>query len=146
MSRLLRPQDVPCAAQLEVLHADPEARPQVAHLLQGLESLARDVAQGLVPLDQQVAVGLLVPAAHAAAQLVQLRQAEVVGVLDQDRPRRRDVHAVLDDGRRHEDIGLAAGERLHHRPQLLGRHLAVSHGEGRAWHEPRQAAGHRVDG
>ena len=59
-------------------------------------------------LIQQDAVGLVRAAADAAAQLVQLRQAEPLGVLDDHDRRVRHVDADLDDRRRHEDVELAA--------------------------------------
>lgn len=109
---LFRAQHVAGAADLEVLHADREARAQLVHLLERLQALARDVAQGLVFLDQEVAVRLVAPAPDAAAQLVQLRQAEVVGVVHDDRAGRGDVEAGLDDRRRDEHVDVAAREGL----------------------------------
>ena len=59
-------------------------------------------------LIQQDAVRLVRAAADAAAQLVQLRQAEALGVLDHHHRRVRHVDADLDDRRRDEDVELAA--------------------------------------
>ena len=61
----------------------------------------------LRPRDEQ-AVRLLRPAPDAAAQLVKLREAEAVGLLDDHHGRVRDVHADLDHRRRDEDVELAA--------------------------------------
>ena len=64
-------------------------------------------------------------AADPAAQLVQLRQAEALGVLDHHQRGVRHVDADLDHrgGDQHRD--LAAGEERHHRRLLGRRHAAV---------------------
>ena len=67
------------------------------------------------------------PAAHAAAQLVQGGQAEVVGVEDRHDRRVGHVHAHLHDGGRHEHVRLPAREGLHRRV-LLGLVHAPVHG------------------
>ena len=61
----------------------------------------------LRPRDEQ-AVRLLGAAADAAAQLVQLREPEAVGLLDDHHRRVRDVDADLDHRRRDEHVELAA--------------------------------------
>jgi hypothetical protein len=57
--------------------------------------------------------------------LVELRQAQRVGALDDQRVRLRDVDARLDDRRRHEDVGIAAQERVHLLLELTLAHLPV---------------------
>ena len=83
---------------------------------------ARVLAQGLEPLEpalgrlgrlEQEAVRLVGAATDPAAQLVQLGEAEAVGVLDDDRRRVRDVDAHLDHGRRDQHLRLARREGLH---------------------------------
>ena len=93
------------AADLEVLLGELEAVRRRHHRL---EPLARALGQLLLrPRDEQ-AVRLLAPAPDAAAQLVQLREAEAVGLLDDHDRRVRDVDADLDHGRGDEDVELAA--------------------------------------
>ena len=60
--------------------------------------------------DQQVGIGAAVRAAHAAAQLVELGEPEAVGAVDQNRVAQRDVEAVLDDGRGHQNVGFVMHE------------------------------------
>ena len=67
------------AADLEVVHREVEARAELLHLLDRLQPLRGLLGQALDVGHQQVGVGLVVRAADAAAQLVQLRQAELVG-------------------------------------------------------------------
>ena len=54
-------------------------------------------------------------APDAAAELVELREAEAVGVLDDHHRRVRHVDADLDHGRGDEHVELAGAERGHHR-------------------------------
>ena len=65
-----------------------------------------DVGQRL--LEQQHARALVGAAADAAAQLVQLREAEPLGVLDDHDRRVRHVDADFDDRRRDEHVDVAA--------------------------------------
>ena len=69
------------------------------------------------PRDEQ-AVRLLRPAPDPAAELVELREAEAVGLLHDHDRRVRDVDADLDHGRRDEDVQLARLEARHHAPPL----------------------------
>jgi hypothetical protein len=64
-----------------------------------------------VPRQQQVGVGLVLAAAHAPAQLVQVRHAEPVGLVDQDRVGVGDVHAAFDDRRAQQHVELARTKR-----------------------------------
>ena len=66
-----------------------------------------------------------VAAADPAADLVELAQAELVGALDDQRVRLRDVEARLDDRRRDEHVGVAGEERQHLVLELALRHLPV---------------------
>ena len=68
-------------------------------------------------------------AAHAAADLVQLGEAEAVGVLDDEGVDVRDVDAGLDDGGADEDLDLTVRHRLHDVAELLLIHLAVGDGD-----------------
>jgi hypothetical protein len=66
-----------------------------------------------------------VRAADAAAQLVQLGQAEAVGAMDDDGVGARDVDAGFDDGGAHQHVEALAVEIEHHLFQLALGHLAV---------------------
>ena len=66
-------------------------------------------------------------AADPAAQLMQLGDAEPVGVADHHHRRVRHVHADLDHRGGHQHVGLPGHEPGHHRVLLLGRQLAVQH-------------------
>ncbi len=74
---------------------------------------------------KQNAVRLMRAAADAAAQLVQLREPEALGVLDDHDRRVRHVDADFDDGRRDEDVELPARKGLHDPVLVVRLHAAV---------------------
>ena len=142
---LLRPQEVAGAADLHVAHGDVEARPEVGELLDGAQAQARLAGQALAPGHQQVGVGALLRAADAAADLVELRQAEHVGAVHQDRVHRRDVDAGLDDHGTDEAVELPFQEVEHDPLELARRHLAVGHGEADLGQQLLQVLAEPVD-
>ena len=74
---------------------------------------------------EQNAVGLLATTSNAATQLVQLRQAESLRVLNDHDGGVRDVDANLNHGRRNENIQQAVAKAAHHVISLVRRHPAV---------------------
>ena len=80
-------------------------------------------------------------AAHAAAKLVQVGQAVVVGLVDEDRVGVGNVQAALDDRRRQQDVERWAHEVEHHLLQLVLGHLAVA--DARCGPRARSAAAAR---
>ena len=84
---------------------------------------ARAVVGGGV--GEEHAVALVRAAPHPAAQLMELGQAEEVGLLDHHHRRVRDVHADLDHRRRDQHLHLAGAEAVHDPPPLGHRELAV---------------------
>ena len=103
------PNTSPGPRSSEILLGEREA---VAALGDRLEARPRLVGQRR--LIQQHAVARVGAAADAPAQLVQLRQPEALGVLDDDHRRVRHVDADLDHRRRHQQPQRAGGERVHH--------------------------------
>ena len=83
------------------------------------------------PLVEQQAGRAPRAAPDAAAQLMQLREAETLGVLDHHDRRLRHVDADLDDGGRDQHLGLAALEALHRRVLLRPLHAAVDEADAR---------------
>ena len=69
--------------------------------------------------------GLVLAAADAAAQLVQLREPVPLRALDQHHRRVGDVDAHLDHRGRHQHVGLPGDEAVHRRRLRLRAHLAV---------------------
>ena len=82
-------------------------------LVDGLQALAAGLGQGL--REDQDAGRLVRAAADPPAQLVQLGEAEALGVLDDHQAGVGHVHAHLDHRGGHQHLELAAHEGLHHR-------------------------------
>ena len=119
------------AADLEVVHREVEARAQLLHLLDRVEPLRRLLGQALGVGHHEVGIGLVVRTADAAAQLVQLRQAELVGAAHHDGVGCRHVDAGLDDGRAQQEVVALGHEVAHHALEFALGHLAVGHGDAR---------------
>ena len=71
--------------------------------------------------DEEVGVGALPAAADAAADLVELRQAEVVGAVHDDGVGGGDVEPALDDRGGEQHVELARDEAAHHLLELAPR-------------------------
>ncbi len=96
--------------------------------------------------DEQVAVGASVAASHASAHLVELRQAEGIGPVDEDGVGVGDVQAVFHDGGGDEYLEFLIDKGVHHLFQMAVAHLGVSHGEADVGHEFAEFVGDVVYG
>src|ERR1051325_4640642 len=121
-ARLARAEELAGAAGLEIALGDVEAVARGGEDVQALLLLVRD----------EDAVRLALAAAHAPAQLVQLREAEAVGVDDDHDRGVGNIDAHLDDRRGHEDVDLVALESLHRLFLFRRGHAAVHHGHAAA--------------
>ena len=77
-------------------------------------------------------MGEQIRAADPPADLVQLREAQRVRSLDDQRVRLRDVEAGLDDRRRDENVRVSAQEREHLLLELALAHLPVPDGDAQS--------------
>ena len=116
-ARLARSEELAAAADVEIDLSELEA---VVRAHERLESLDGRLCQVLARTRDQEAVRLLGAAADAAAQLVQLGEAEAVGFLDDHDRRVRHVDADLDHRRRDEHVQVA-GLEARHQLAALGR-------------------------
>ncbi len=80
-----------------------------------------------------------------ASQLVQIRQAEDVRLVDEHRVGSRNVDAVFDDGGRDEDVELLGDKLVDYLFQFALFHLAVAYADPRLGHEPAKPRGCAVD-
>ena len=146
MTALGAAEEVAGAAQLQVAQRDAEPGPEAGVLLEGVEALAGLGVDRLLLRYEEERVALARRAPDAAAQLVQLRDAEVVRPVNEDGVRAGDVEAAFDDGRGEKHVRVAAREAAH----LLGEdrrgHLAVGDLDLRLRNERAQPRGHLVDG
>ena len=122
---LLVAEQVAGAADVEVVRGELEAGAERVERLQHLEPPLGLDGQRLVGRHGEERIGARLRAADAAAQLVELGQAEHVGAMHDQGVGGRDVEAGFDDRRREQDVVLALVEGRHHVLELAGRHLAV---------------------
>ena len=146
MARLLGAQHVAGTAQLEVLHRHGHARAEVVVLRDGREPVVGGLGERLLRVVEEVGVPALAGPAHAAAQLVHLRQSQLVGAVHDERVGVGDVQAGLDDGRTHQHVVLAVPEPADGLLELLLPHLPVRHHDARLGHEVADPRGGGVDG
>ena len=145
VSGLLTAQQVAGPADLEVLHRHLHARTQLGVGGQGRQPIVGGLGQLCLRRVEEVGIGPFPASSHPAAQLVELREAEAVGVVDDQRVRIRDVDAGLDDGRAHEHVVLLLPEVDDDLLEAVFVHLAVGDGDPRLGHEFGEVAGHGFD-
>ena len=126
LSALLIAQKLSGAANLQIVGGQRESGAELLERFQRLEPLDRVGRHGLARRGDQIGIGAVVRSSHAAAQLVDLRQAEAVGAIDDDGVRGRHVDAALDDGRAHEDVESAVIEIEHELLELALAHLSMA--------------------
>ncbi len=118
MAGLLVAEQVAGAAQLEVAHRDLEPGSELGVVGQRRQALRRLGRQRRGAGIQQIRVRPLRRPPHAAPDLVELREAENVGALDDQRVGLRDVDPGLDDRGADQHVCVAAQEREHPTLQL----------------------------
>ncbi len=104
MAVLFCPEKVSRAAQLEVQRRQPEARSQIGKFLERGQAPPGDGRQSILRADQEIRVGAAVRTSHPAAKLVKIGEAERVCVIDDDGIGARDVEAIFDQRRRHQNV------------------------------------------
>ena len=119
---LLESLDVSGTPQPEVGFGNLESVGGAAH---GADALLRGVAE--IVLGHEDAVGLVATASYAAAQLVELREAKALGVLDDHYRGVGNVDADFYDGGSHHDMGNATFETVHLEGFLVGGEASVDH-------------------
>ncbi len=145
MPALLRAEQVPRPADLEIAHRDLEPGAELRRLEDRLQPLLRRLGQRAATVVQQIGVRADGPAAYAPPELVELREPQTVGLIDDDGVHVRDVQARLDDGRAYKDVGLSGDEPQHRAFELLLRHLTVRDEHVRLGHEIADLARHLLD-
>ena len=114
--------------------------------LERLDARARLVGHRVRRRHDEVAVRALLGAADAPAQLVELREAEHVGAIDDDGVGARDVEAALDDGRGDEHVVAALDEVEHRLLERAPRAIwPCADRDARLGHQRLQARGALVD-
>jgi len=98
-------------------------------LLNRIQALRGLLGQALCVGHHEVGVGLVVAAAHAAAQLVQLGQTKLVGAAHDDGVGAGHVNASFDDGGAQQHVVALGHEVAHDAFKFALRHLAVGYGD-----------------
>ena len=124
---LARAEELAGAALLEVELGEFEAVLRGDHGIEADVGLFGDLVAG-----HQNAVAFGGSAADASAELVELREAEAFGVIDDHDAGVGDVDADLDDGGRDEDVDVAALEAGHGDFLVVGAESAVEEAEAQA--------------
>ncbi len=117
---LPRAEQFAAAAKPQIFFRDDEAVLGAAH---DFQPFPRGLRQRL--LVDEDAGGTGGPASDPAAQLMQLRQTEALGMLDDHDGGVGDIDPDLDHRGRDQHGDLAGGERVHHTVLLFGRQFAV---------------------
>ena len=110
-----------------------------------LQSLPCNLAQRILLTIEEVAPGTTTASPNAAAQLIELRQAELIGAVNNDRIGIRNVEARFNDGGAGKNVHLAAHELAHHALELAVLHLAVPYDDARIRQESAQLLGGRLN-
>ena len=125
LSRLLDAEDIAGAADLKIPHGDLHPAAVAARFDEGVEPFARRFWEADVFGDQEIGIGGAIPAADAAAKLVEVCEAVGVGAVDENRICIGNIDPVFDDGRCKEDVDLPLLEAMEQGVDVIGVHLAV---------------------
>ena len=145
VARLLAAEQVARAADLEVLHGDLHAGAEVGVAGDRLEPVVGSLGEGRLGRVEEVGIGPLPTSTHSAAELVQLREPQPVGTLDDQGVGVGDVQAGFDYRRADEHVELLVPEVQDHLLQTPLGHLAVGRRDPRLGHEFADARGGLLD-
>ena len=146
MPGLLGAQHVAGPAQFEVLHGHGHAGAEIVVLGDRGQPVVGGLGERLLRVVEEVGVAALARPAHTPAQLVHLRQPQLIRAVDDQGVGVGDVQAGLDDGRTHQHVVLAVPEAADCLLELLLPHLPVRHHHARLGHEVPDPGGRGVDG
>ena len=125
MSALLVRKEVATSPHIHVTRTHQKTGALVVQLLQRVQPFGRRARRLAFGVGEKEGERSRTPAAHAASQLMQLRQAEFVRTPHDDGVGAREIQAAFDDVRREQYVGLACGKTHHRSIDIGSRHLAV---------------------
>ena len=135
LAALFFAEQLACAADLQVVRCQRKARAEILERFDRLQALDCVGRHHVARRREQVGIRLMMRAADASAQLMQLREAELVRAIDDDRVRGRHVDAALHDRRTHEHIAALMIEVEHDLLELAFAHLSVTDRDPRFRHD-----------
>ena len=127
MAGLLFAEKIAGAADVEVMACQLKARPQRVEGLQHLEPPLGALRELAFRRDREQRIGARLRAPDAAAQLVKLGEAELVGAVHDERVGARDVETRFDDRGRNQHVIFAVVKGAHHVLELARRDLPMRH-------------------
>ncbi len=130
---LLAAQNIPRAPYLQIPHGNLKPRPKLRKLPYSRKPLLGNLGQGLVGRVSQIRIGPAAASPHPAPQLVQLAQAQPVGVVDNKGVGRRHIHPGLNNRGAHQDVDLMV-QLPPHLGKLFLVHFAVANADARLGH------------
>ena len=110
LAALLLAQQFARAANFQIVIGQHETRAQILQRFDGLDPLDRVRRHRLARRHDQIGVGAVVRAPDPPAQLVQLRQPQLVGAIDDNGIGAGHVDARFDDGGAHQQVAAAVIE------------------------------------
>ena len=146
VSGLFRPQQISCSADLQVAHCYFEAAAQFREFTDCMKPLFCHFPQHFVSPVHKKCVGRPVRTSHTPSQLVQLRQAHLVRVVDNHCVHIGDIHTGLNDRRGYQNVNLPVDESVHDLFQLPLFHLSVGKSHIGLRHQLCDHVGHLRNG
>ena len=98
-----------------------------------------------VGFEQQVAIGFVLVPPHPAPQLVKIRQAIPIGIIDENRIGVGNIQSAFDDRRRDQHVEFAGDEVRHDFFEITFVHLAMADAKPRFGHEGFELLSNQVD-
>ncbi|CAB4849628.1 unannotated protein [freshwater metagenome] len=145
MAALLATKEIARAADLEVLHRHGHARAEIGVRGNRGEPVMGGVRERLLGRVEEVRITALAATSDPAAQLVQLRQTERIGTIEDEGVGIGDVQAALDDRRRDENVEFLLPEVDDHLLERMLVHLSVRGPYARLGHEIADLRGNAVN-
>ena len=113
MSVLLRAEQIAGTADFQITHSNLKACAQLRKITDSLQTLFSNFAERLIRLIHKVSISKTRAASYTATHLVELRKAEVVGTVDNNRIRQRYVQTVFHNRRTQKHVAAALIEGNH---------------------------------
>ncbi len=145
MAVLLRSQHIARPPDLQIPHGDLDAGAQLRKFPDGLEPFLRFLFQHLVSFVHEKCIGSPAGTAYPPPELIQLRQAHAVRIVDDHGVGVGDVKACLDNGSGHQHVDVAVYKVKHDFLQLPFLHLSVGKDHMGSGHQFRYMKGHILD-
>ena len=139
------PQKAAGTANLQIAHGNAEAAAEAGEFANGRKPLFGHLGEHLIAAEGEIGIGFAPAAPHAAPDLVELRKAHAVGILDHQRVAVAHINAGFNQGSTHQNVDLVFQKLLPHLGKLGLGHFAVGHANACAGHHGAHFFGALVD-